>query len=180
MRPRLYGTLIANISSLRRMRPQPHIHRLLCLPRRTPRHEQLHETARHTNRPRRSPRGVVCPKDRAPAGARAQGQSRACTGGLHARVVGSTRARSAVEAEGDGAARGEDTRTHGKGSAEGEGTMREKKQKNENMCCICGVWEGIENHLRCSVQYKADGFMADFVRIQKAGCEYEKLYHYAF
>lgn len=44
--------------------------------------------------------------------------------------------------------------------------MREE-ERNENVCCICGVWEGIENHLRCSVQYKADGFMADICKNTK-------------
>ncbi|RBQ65642.1 hypothetical protein FVER14953_03560 [Fusarium verticillioides] len=102
-------------SSIRRMRPRPHIHRLLRLPRRTPLHEQLHEAARHTIRTRRGTRGVVRPTNGAPARTRAKSQSSTGPGGVYAGVVGIARARAAVEAEGDGAEGGEDTWTYGEG-----------------------------------------------------------------
>jgi hypothetical protein len=101
--------------SIRRMRPRPHIHRLLRLPRRTPLHEQLHEAARHTIRARRSTRGMVCPTNRAPARTRAKSQSRTGPGGVYEGVVGVTRARAVVETEGDGEEGGEDTWTYGEG-----------------------------------------------------------------
>ena len=97
------------------MRPRPHIHRLLRLPRRTPLHEQLHEAPRHTIRTRRGTRGVVRPTNRAPARTRAKSQSRTGPGGVYAGVVGTAGARAAVETEGDGAEGGEDTRTYGEG-----------------------------------------------------------------
>ncbi|KAF4341783.1 cytochrome c oxidase biogenesis [Fusarium beomiforme] len=62
-----YQAILTN-PSIRRMRSRTHIHRLLRLPRRTPLHEQLHEAARHTIRPRRGTRGMVRLTNRAPEG----------------------------------------------------------------------------------------------------------------
>lgn len=85
------------------------------MPPRAPYHEQLHEASRDTGQPRCRAGGVVRTSDRETEGEGAQGQDGGCAGRVYARVVGIARARQAVEAEGDGAEGGEDTRAHSQG-----------------------------------------------------------------
>lgn len=73
----------------------------------------------------------------APEATRTQVENGHRAGGVHARVVGSPRAREAVEAEGDGEEGGEDTRIDGQGKAERGGEV--KSGGGGSFCCICGV-----------------------------------------
>lgn len=94
------------------MRTWPNIDRLIRLPHRTPRHEWMHETQSYTGGARCCTGRMVLYAHGEAEAARKESQDGGCARGVYARMVGATRGREAVEAEGDGQERGEDTASH--------------------------------------------------------------------